>query len=526
MERKNILKNAVAALILGIFAAMIAYAIVPSVLSGTTLKPVVTIVPNSLPVTYRGATVGGKWYNVGDTVSTSTGWRFDPAENVYIAEEVKPLELHLTKARCRSLTFNVGPDQGSVTVIAGNAEGFFDLKGDYNPNGMGFAVPQEESLSGIQLPHIQLIAGVLSFTIVATFSFLTLQKQIKNGEKATDRTREVWGDLVRAICCFTIVVLHNTCNPLYQTEAGSAKWWPILAVNALTAFAVPCFYMISGAFLLRKETSIKDAVSKRVPKVYIPLIIWSIFYILTSDEIGVGRFVKMLVLPQTPHLWFIYCIVGIYLLLPFLSKLYCLLNDAQKAYLIALLLIVPCGWHDLGSLLGYNVPSLHFAVFWPDLGLFFLGAVLWNQRERLKEVSKIILFAAFFAGWGINIALTNFTSTRDGALNTSFISCIGSAGNILMATAVICIALSYRAELENLPNRVISVITAIGSASMGIYFIHILLPICTSQIPYLNKVLFVSNGPLGIILTIMECFLLCLLIVCCGRKVKWLNTVF
>ena len=270
-----------------------------------------------------------------------------------------------------------------------------------------------------------------------------------------------------------MVLLHCTCNCLDSYGPPLSAWYPHLIMNSLTAFAVPAFYMLSGAYLLGKPQPVRNTLSRRVPRLLIPLVFWSVFYIIFSGDIRPQKFLEMFFQPQTPHLWFMYCILGIYFLLPLLSRLYVALGTKEKIYLLMLLLVVPSLLHDTEYIVNRYVQMPYFAVFWPDLGLFCLGAFLREHSEKLKRY-KNWMPAAFISGLALTAGLTLYVSARDNALNKNFISCIGSVGVLLMAASPLIWAWGNEEALKKLPNWTKKLIHGLGQTSMGVYLIHVL----------------------------------------------------
>lgn len=357
---------------------------------------------------------------------------------------------------------------------------------------------------------------------------ILLQRIDRQEEKQVNlHEREVWGDVVRAVCCFTIVLLHNTCNVFYGADITSDMWFSTLFVNSLTAFAVPCFYMISGAYLLRKDCTVRTALLHRVPKIYIPLIFWSCLYILTDAQMEPIQFLKMFYVQQTSHLWFVYSMVGIYILLPVLSKMYLCLDEKMKVYLVALLLLIPSLWHNLGVIAGVNLPNLHFAMFWPDLGLFFLGALLWDMRSNFQKFKWKFYALLFSTGLLIDMGMTAYISAQNGAPNSTFISCIGSFGNLFMAVAILGGALAWKSKLKNIPKRMKNWILRIGKTSMGIYFSHVLVMMCMSKLPIVSAMLKNNTGTEAeMFISAAIYFLISFVISYCGHQVPVMKKVF
>lgn len=465
-KRRGLLKRCFAGAVLALFCAAFTLNVGQRYFSKAEDSRVeITAQKDSGSVVFRGAYVDGNWVSPADHVSEAGAWVYDEDQAVYTATDEMPLTFLLPAGQERTLVFYAGPDAGKVTV---NVDGIqFELN-FWNETvvelGWGYEVPSAAT-PGVarQLQVVALLIFVAIFILC-----LTLYRGPSPGS-ATQR--EVWQDVLRIVCCFVIVLLHCTCNTYKQFGKSLPQWVPYLLMNCFTAFAVPCFYMISGASLLRQEHGIRETWLKRIPKSLIPLLFWSVLYILLSGDVRVSRFVKMLFQGQWSHLWFMYCILGIYALLPLLSTLYQKLDSRKKVYLLVILLFVPSVLHDAEYMANAFVDMPKFAVFWPDLGLFFWGAFLWEQRERLAKWAKWYPLS-FVGGLGLTAVCTTYASMRDGTPNINFISCIASIGVLTMATSLFGFCMVQEDKLRRLAPGLRNTAAVLASVSFGIYLIH------------------------------------------------------
>ncbi|MBQ9280421.1 MAG: acyltransferase [Clostridia bacterium] len=105
----------------------------------------------------------------------------------------------------------------------------------------------------------------------------------------------------------------------------------ISVYNCIGRFAVPCFLMLSGVFLLDNSSNkeYKYFYKKSFKRIFMPTILFSmiyLFYYAICNLIGRGSIeivwlLKNLVKgkPAT-HLWYMYMLIGVYLLVPLLIK--------------------------------------------------------------------------------------------------------------------------------------------------------------------------------------------------------------
>lgn len=471
-------------------------------------------------VTYRGAEVDGTWISPWDNVPDYGNWVFDEGQATYTATDDSPLTVDLPQGQVRTITFNVGPHAGSVRVEMNGETLRFDLKQSETVElGLPFVLPEDHTTSGSGVSRY--IPAVISFAVF----FLVCCALGRKNTRQEDSVRELWGDLLRIICCFVIILLHNTCNTFEQFWQGEAA--PLL-INAFTAFAVPCFYMISGAYLLRKPQGITGTLKHRIPKIVIPTLFWGCVYLLLAGQTDRMSFLKLIFQNQESHLWFMYSLLGIYMLLPFISKLYNSISTTQKIYGLLLLLVIPTCIYDGSKLMGIWVPNPSFAVFWPDLGIFLLGGVLWDQRERIKMIPRGLYILFFFAGLGITALGTVYISNINAIADKSLISAIGSVGNLTMAASVFCFTLSCENTLQKRTSHATaSLIHNIGSVTMGIYFIHIIfLRNLNNTANSLIQLYFNSGSLSDMILSACAYFVICATVCLSAKRIPVINKIF
>ncbi|WP_313819278.1 acyltransferase [Cupriavidus sp.] len=140
-------------------------------------------------------------------------------------------------------------------------------------------------------------------------------------------TRQKYLDYLRAFSAICVIGIH-THGPFFQKPA---IWSPTGIVggimDTMVRVGLPLFFMISGALLLATPyASASRFYLKRFPKILIPFILYSAAYyayVHTFEKpspMSVSDFGMALVRePQFYHLWFVYSLIGLYFITPFLS---------------------------------------------------------------------------------------------------------------------------------------------------------------------------------------------------------------
>ena len=134
-------------------------------------------------------------------------------------------------------------------------------------------------------------------------------------------------DYLRVLSSIAVVLLHVSGSYLSVVPVQGKEFIIMLLYNAITRFAVPIFFMLSGLFLLspEKKMSIKDCVARTL-RLLIIFYIWSAFYAfqgmavdfitgeLITEELVNKSFQRFIIGHE--HMWFMLKLAGYYLLLP------------------------------------------------------------------------------------------------------------------------------------------------------------------------------------------------------------------
>ena len=136
--------------------------------------------------------------------------------------------------------------------------------------------------------------------------------------------REIWLDWLRVTALFLVMATHS-CEPFYLGGEGSliasksdAIWVAVL--NSLPRAAVALFVFASAYLQFPLHYSAGEFLKKRALRILPPFLFWTIVYALAWGE-PVQNFKDLLLNFNyaAGHLWFVYMIIGLYLIMPMLS---------------------------------------------------------------------------------------------------------------------------------------------------------------------------------------------------------------
>lgn len=182
-------------------------------------------------------------------------------------------------------------------------------------------------------------------------------------------------DLLRAFACIMVLFCHAPQH--YQGQGGKflvgidnyfgMAWGPIL------------FFVISGACILNSQSDAISFIKKRLSRVLVPTVIWSLIYIYVETCQWqsqpfldcIPKIPMILTSPQYSLMWFMYALLGIYVVAPIISRW--LIHSNQKEILFYLIIWGVTLLFPYIKLVGFNCNPL--------LGssniLYYFGGFLW-----------------------------------------------------------------------------------------------------------------------------------------------------
>ncbi len=304
------------------------------------------------------------------------------------------------------------------------------------------------------------------------------------------KKRDISLDLLRVLACLMVVQIH-VGEMYYIGENGSVihgegvVWvgW----LNSLARSCIALFVMLSGYFLLPMKAgqSTGTFFKRRFMRIAIPFIIWCVFYALFAAITGTAGWDS--VLPnilgifvnygtEVGHLWYIYMLLGLYLLVPVLSPWIATATRKEMHYVLGLWLIssalcyihliFPSVW---GECFWNPTPLLYY--FTGFGGFFVLGAYI----RRFYPVSSVAArwWAALLIVAGYLITALVFQSRT----HMEFVPDLElSWGQTTINVAMMAIGLFILIKAIKIENpRIQAIICELSEKSFGIYLVHIMI---------------------------------------------------
>lgn len=296
--------------------------------------------------------------------------------------------------------------------------------------------------------------------------------------------RIVYLDYMRAVAAVAVIVLHVASNNWYG-YIGTADWNSFTLYLGLTRFSVPLFVMISGVLFLRKERQIdiKRIFSHNIVRLILVLLFWSMIYQIYHQVSDSGTFVpgmlwqgvKNILKGETQvHLWFLYMMIGLYIVLPLVKVFTDHATKKQLEYFLLLYLVFHCLLTVLNrqesvyiKVFSVNMSKLGITGVSGYAGYFILGHYLDNYP--LKGIQRKALYILGIVSLAVTVGATYVSSVSKGACEDIYLNYM--TPNVLFMSAAVFTAMSKTACKEGIVHRAA---VQIADCSLGIYGVHML----------------------------------------------------
>lgn len=272
---------------------------------------------------------------------------------------------------------------------------------------------------------------------------------------------------VRFIAIVLMVLTHAAGPGFYSF---GPHWNVIVAYEAIAHTAVPLFFMISGALLVSREEPVFTFYRKRYARIFPSLVFWSLLYIPVvsrwPDAPAHLTPISILHGPVSFHLWFVYTIASLYLLMPLLTAFY--VRASQSLKIVA---IVLAGLSQIYDPFFVGVLHVNFGVdlhLLPQYTVYLLaGAYVYEHKPRISKSKTVIALIATLSMlfWVGTFILIRHDSIQHDAPREFFMNY--NSLNITVF-AVTVFALLIAIPLKRVP----WVITDVADRSFGIYLVH------------------------------------------------------
>ena len=203
-------------------------------------------------------------------------------------------------------------------------------------------------------------------------------------------------DVLRVIACMAVVVIHASA-PYVKQGVSLSNFWVGDILEGPARIAVPLFVMISGALMLDENyTFSKVKLIGHIKKLILFFVFWSATYtvvfkvlipLVMHQQVSITNIIGHFLLGHY-HLWYMYLIIGLYLITPLLKLWIKRENKRYVEYFLILAFIFAIVLPQIASI-GSNFNEL-----------FDTLNIVLEKKIVLKYVGGFTIY--YILGWYIN----------------------------------------------------------------------------------------------------------------------------
>lgn len=284
--------------------------------------------------------------------------------------------------------------------------------------------------------------------------------------------RLAWLDAVKCLSAFAVVMTHIASITWQAVDPSSSSWLVASVYEIVTRFAVPCFFMTSGALLLNpnKRLSTGRLVRRYVlPTAILALtvsVLFCLFQQVLVGQLSISNLVRA-ALDGPYFIWYLWVLVALYAMTPALRAL--VKDDRALTNMVGCLFVLVLGRSTLDTMApGSTLTAFadNFIVFSrgsEGLLYYLLGA--WLVSNRPVKAVRWGLYASGVAALVLAIVL-NAMSARAIGPDLYYVG----RDNVLIALFAVALFELVRSMVGDATTPLL--LGLLTSWGMGIYLIH------------------------------------------------------
>lgn len=320
------------------------------------------------------------------------------------------------------------------------------------------------------------------------------------------KERIAFADWLRVVACFLVMLVHASENFYGADSSGLAgnvsmlanesnRFWVAFYDGALGRISVPLFMIIS-AFLLvpmKEGTTMTGFYKRRFKRILPPFILFLLLYTFLplawggmtwEQSMADLRLIPFNFPSMAGHLWFMYPLISIYLIIPVVSpwlEKASAKDERTFIWLFVLSTFLPfihrflyeevwgeCFWNGF-SMLWYCSGYLGYLV----LAHYIRKHLQWNRSKRLQVGLLCLVAGAAFTGWSFWLKGEPQVVIETPMLEWAWEFC---TPNVLLATfgaflLFTCIGMKEKVKGAS-EYKAPTIVTGISKLSFGMYLMH------------------------------------------------------
>lgn len=308
---------------------------------------------------------------------------------------------------------------------------------------------------------------------------LNFSVDMTNATHMSSANKISWYDNLRVIATIGVIGIHVSSE--YQPSKGNVSeysFWIGNIFDSLSRFSVPVFVMLSGALLLSKEYGIGVFMKKRLMRLLVPFLFWSLIYTLKSlwessdagTNLAASSIIQTIITQyrdgSSIHFWYIYMIVGLYLFVPIIGKWARNCTEKEMLYFLGIWIFTLFFGQPFLEIFKPHIDLTYFSGF---LGYLVLGYYLRVKTFKNRQQQNLIAWLCLSTGALSTIFGTYFLHYFYDEYSNQFYECL--TPNIALYSSGLFLLFKDKDISEKF---FVKVRDFICKYSYGIFLVHVL----------------------------------------------------
>ena len=294
--------------------------------------------------------------------------------------------------------------------------------------------------------------------------------------------RLAYADLLRCAAMLAVIVVHVSGGSLEAAAVGSPAFQVLNLYDGLAHWCVPVFVMLSGMFLLDPGHSLPlSKLLGHILRIAVALAVWGTAYAVVwqfqlygVSWAGVRTALYQVLLGKTSfHLWFLYMLIGLYLVTPILRAFVrgASRGDFHWFFLLVFVFtfLIPTVLRLRPSqTLSLYVNNLNLKLVLGYVGYYVLGYYL--KAYSLSRPAEYLIYVLGILGAAVTVGGTAWLSQQRGMLVQTLYNY--DSPNIALMSAAVFVFFRYVLGVSEERSRRQRV-SGVAKISFGIYLVHV-----------------------------------------------------
>lgn len=295
-------------------------------------------------------------------------------------------------------------------------------------------------------------------------------------DRAQAKAYDAGLDVVRMIAITMVIFIHVSGKGFHGM---GEHWWAINAYESASRVSVPLFFMVTGALLLPRDSTVSSII-KRIWRVVVPLAVWSVAYLawfkyvpeynVYYNILGASSSTWLEVVlrgPTAGHLWYLYTLIAAYLFLPVMSSFYRASSSSILWFVLAIWFVASSVMPFIHGIAGKGFIGINWSFFYIYPAYFILGAVIWHKSDINRNRALVFLLLSVACACGTAFGTW---AASDGPGKTNELYYEYYAPCVFLGAASLFAFVKWLSGMVVIPR--VEMLKGAAGLSFGVYLVH------------------------------------------------------